>query len=143
MAEHSKMDPSTGRVRPEYAAYYNMKNRCNNPESQRYGDYGARGISVCAAWMNGFDAFMDDMGPRPAGMSLERIDNEQGYCKENCIWATDTTQARNRRTTFLTLEKAREIREAKGSTKEVAEIWGITRQHCRLIRKELIWKEAA
>lgn len=83
-----------------YSAWITMKSRCQNPKSRKYPDYGGRGITVCAKWQT-FDGFFEDMGDRPDDHSLERIDNNQGYSKENCTWATRSAQQRNRRVNRL------------------------------------------
>jgi len=83
---------------PEYAAWASMKTRCFNPKAQQYANYGARGITVCAAWRDSFEAFIADMGARPSSKhSLDRIDNERGYEPENCRWATVHQQNNNQR----------------------------------------------
>ncbi len=73
-----------------------MVTRCTNISVKSYADYGARGISVYASWLL-FENFLADMGEKPAGATLERIDNEKGYEPDNCKWATKTEQARNTR----------------------------------------------
>lgn len=74
-----------------------MRQRCNNPRNAQYKDYGGRGILVCPEW-DDFAVFYSDMGPRPSSdLTLERLNNEQGYCKENCVWATREAQANNSR----------------------------------------------
>ena len=84
---------------PRYSAWGSMKSRCNNPNEPAYKNYGARGIKVCERW-NDFANFRDDMGPRPEGFTLERIDNDRGYEPGNCVWASRTQQSRNRRGTL-------------------------------------------
>lgn len=71
-----------------------MKQRCLNPKSVSYARYGGRGIKVCTKWLR-FEGFLDDMGMRPPGHSLERINNNGDYCIENCKWATSKDQSRN------------------------------------------------
>lgn len=79
-----------------YNVWRAMIARCNNPDDARYKYYGGRGITVCARWLK-FENFLKDMGIPPTGLSIERMDNERGYSKKNCKWATHTEQMRNRR----------------------------------------------
>lgn len=86
---------------PEYYTWRAMKNRCLNKKTDNYKHYGGRGITVCDEWVNSFICFHKDMGSRPKGMSLDRIDNNKGYSKENCRWASSIIQGRNQRTSSL------------------------------------------
>lgn len=91
-----------GKARDElYGTWYRMMQRCENPQDRAYKHYGARGISVCDRWRESVDNFISDMTPRPKGTSLDRIDNTRGYSPDNCRWATDVEQARNRRSNHL------------------------------------------
>lgn len=89
-----------GVQRDEYTIWIELRRRCIDPNRHEYPMYGARGITVCDAWLNSFDAFYNDMGPRPSKKhSIDRIDISLGYSPDNCRWATPKEQARNRRNT--------------------------------------------
>ena len=82
-----------------YRTWISMRNRCNNPKNNMYYRYGGIGITVCERW-NSFVNFLEDMGERPLGTSIDRIDNfklTDGYSKSNCRWATPTEQILNQR----------------------------------------------
>lgn len=83
---------------PTYRTWVNMLTRCTNPNSDKYKWYGAKGIKVCLAWKS-FESFLADMGERPQGMSLDRVDPAGNYQKSNCRWATPTEQCNNRKNT--------------------------------------------
>ena len=74
-----------------------MVRRCIYPTDKAYKNYGGRGILVCRRWMDSFDLFVSDMGPRPIGYVLDRVDNDGDYCPENCKWATRYESSANRR----------------------------------------------
>lgn len=81
---------------PTYRSWVAMRTRCHNPRRAAYPDYGGRGISICARW-NSFECFAEDMGERPEGTTLDRIDVEGNYEPSNCRWATPSQQRRNQR----------------------------------------------
>lgn len=101
-----------------YASWVRMKARCYGNNSPEH--YKNRGIRVCDRWINSFESFYEDMGDRPEGMSLERIDFNADYSPENCRWATQQEQVRNtRRTIFVT------VNGEKMCLKDACEIKGI------------------
>lgn len=121
---------ATGIYKREYATFNSMKQRCSNSRCKEYKNYGGRGIKVCDRWLgsNGFDNFLQDMGQRPDGTSLDRIDVNGDYCPENCRWADKHTQANNRRNNiYITYGSETRTR------KEWAEFFGISEQ-------ALIWR---
>lgn len=90
------------RKAPEYLIWMQMKTRCHNPNDNSFYRYGGRGITVCESWRTSFESFIADMGRRPSkNHSLDRIDNNAGYSKDNCRWATQEEQSFNRRVTKL------------------------------------------
>lgn len=80
----------------EYESWAAMRKRCNNPNDKAYKNYGGRGIIICNSWED-FNNFITDMGPRPDGKSLDRVNNDGNYEPSNCRWATRLEQNRNKR----------------------------------------------
>ncbi len=105
-----------GRKHPTYVRWISMMDRCHNPKTKRYADWGGRGIKVCERWQT-FENFLEDMGLPPDGMTLDRVDNDLGYSMDNCRWASPKDQSRNRRDNHLIT--------FRGETKCLME-WSIT-----------------
>lgn len=82
---------------PTYYSWRGMRNRCLNPKQKDWSRYGGRGIKICERW-NSFVSFLKDMGPRPEGKTLDRINVNKNYDPSNCIWSNSSVQAKNRRT---------------------------------------------
>jgi hypothetical protein len=102
----------------EYRTWGAMKKRCLDPNSVDYPAYGGRGIKIHPSWMTP-ENFFRDMGPRPQGCSLDRINNDGNYEPGNCRWATPTEQSRNRRSNIYF-----ELREFKGTLKAITTHFG-------------------
>lgn len=94
---------------PEYQPWASMIQRCRNKNVPRFSNWGGRGISVCERWMNSFEAFLEDMGPRPSMKHrLDRIDNNGNYEPGNVRWATQSEQMRNTRRNVMIAYQGRE-----------------------------------
>ena len=128
--------------------FSSMKGRCYNPNNSRYSYYGMRGISVCEEWLNNSSAFFDwaMSNGYTQELTIERKDNDKGYSPENCIWATYTTQNRNKRSTRTSVEEVRRIRafhiENPSLTyKEVGKAFNLLESHVSDIIANRTWKE--
>jgi hypothetical protein len=85
----------------EQRTWNSMIQRCTNVNHVAFHNYGGRGITICPEWRNDFMSFFKDMGARPEGKSIDRIDNEKGYFKDNCKWSTEVEQKNNRQDNHL------------------------------------------
>lgn len=125
-----------------YCSWRAARCRCLNANHEFYPDYGGRGISMCERW-NDFANFLADMGERPLGRELDRIDNNRGYEPGNCRWATRAEQNRNRRNSKLTADDFQEIHgrvEHGESQRSVARRFGLTQSMVSNIRRGVAWK---
>lgn len=126
----------------EYRVWDAMVRRCHSPSHHAFKDYGARGITVCDKWKK-FEGFIEDMGFQPHGLSIERINNDLGYSKENCKWATVTEQARNRRATKLDEDKVVQIKillENGISQNKIASQFSVSRSNVGHIAQGTTWR---
>ena len=123
---------------PEHMCWKGLMNRCNNKNSPSYKDYGGRGIKVCESWKK-FENFYKDMGKRPEGTSIDRIDVNGDYCPENCRWASRQVQNNNtRKNKYIT---------HNGETKTLSEwsrvynipVWKLSQ---RMLRDNLTFEES-
>lgn len=126
-----------------YKSWQSMKQRCLNIKNHKYPIYGGRGIKICDRWLNSFENFLEDMGDRPKGRTLDRIDNNGNYEPENCRWSTLTQQNRNRSISKLDEEKIKQIKvlfkENKLTQKEIGKIFGVNRATISLIKNKKRW----
>lgn len=93
-----------GKASPTYRTWTCMRSRCENKSNPSYNNYGGKGITVCERWKT-FALFLADMGERPAGKTIDRLDNTKGYYKSNCKWSTMKEQAQNRRSKWDAIKK--------------------------------------
>jgi len=126
---------------PTYRAWTRMRKRCNNPNTNHWKYYGARGITVCER-LDDFAAFLEDMGELPEGHSLDRIDPNGNYTPSNCRWATAKTQMRNRTVTKLKADDVAEIRRQLAKRRRViliARDFGVSGSTVYGIKNGRIW----
>lgn len=123
-----------------YKIWGGMKSRCTNPNVKHYTSYGGRGIKVCERWMS-FEAFHDDMGDPPPGMSIERLDVNGDYEPGNCVWASASDQGRNTRRTKLDAETVVGLRSGELSRNEVIERTGCARSTVNMAIRGGNWRD--
>lgn len=125
-----KVDPTANRHQPEYRNWVSMRNRCLREWHHSYERYGEAGVEIDPAW-DDFSKFLEDMGPKPSPEhTIDRIENNKGYCKSNCRWATPTEQVRNRTVTTMV--------EYKGETRPLAEWAEILNVKYGTLKKRLV-----
>jgi len=120
-----------------------MRSRCNNPNKVGYDNYGGRGISYCSAWSD-FWQFVEDMGDRPVGGTIERIDPDGNYEPSNCVWVSVSDQQKNRRNNKLNYALADEIRElystGEHTYRSLSALYGVNHGSIRDIIKGITWQ---
>jgi hypothetical protein len=114
-ARISKANTKHGmRNSPTYKIWFCMRQRCRNPKHPAFDHYGGRGIGIDPRW-DDFATFLADMGERPPGMEIDRIDNDKGYSKENCRWATSVQNQNNRSNNHWLRYEGRSVTVAQAS----------------------------
>ena len=147
MAKRRNNNPSsmwkTLTKHPEYNTWYQMIYRCYNPKCKAYKHYGGRGIRVCSRWKACFNNFLVDMGTRPKGYSIDRVDNDGNYELSNCRWATIKEQQDNSRKSSRKFTSTQIIDIRQNFNTGEATISGLVREHCvsrrtikRIIKRE-------
>jgi hypothetical protein len=123
---------TAGKLTPEYQSWRGMRERCLNPNHASYNRYGGRGVTVCDRWLHSYPNFFEDMGQRPLGYSLDRIDNDGPYSPENCRWADTRTQSRNSSNYKLSdsqIAALINLLAIGGSQQDISELAGVARSH--------------
>jgi len=132
-----------------YRIWTGMKQRCSNQKTNSYADYGGRGIKVCDRWLHSFENFLADMGECPPGLEIDRADNDGNYEPGNCQWATEKTQANNRRQGAYKTAKLgekdviairSETKQTRADYKRQAKNYGVSWQAIDKIMRRNTWR---
>lgn len=140
---HGHAGGSHSKRSSEYTIWSGMKSRCTNPNDPNFKRYGARGISICKRWTK-FENFFNDMGPRPFGKSIDRIDNSKRYMPSNCKWSNRKEQSQNRRTNKLNRNDVNEIKSLYKfgfKTRMIAPAYGVAKSTVVRIISEKTWQK--
>lgn len=121
----------------EYRTWVFMRNRCFNRNAINFERYGGRGITVCERWKDSFSKFFADMGARPPGMSLDRINNDGNYEPANCKWSTPVEQTVNRRAR----KDGINVRKAEEDAAQIRELWRGGMRQIDIARKYKLCRE--
>jgi len=127
----------------EYGTWRGMLGRCNNPNAAHYASYGGRGITVCERWLK-FENFYADMGKKPDGLTLDRVDNNAGYSAENCRWASHTEQSRNTRAVMLdeaVVSLVRTLHKYGSRISQIASDLGVSYDSVKHVTRGKSWQD--
>lgn len=147
VTKHGEFSGRCKRTTSTYRSWLAMKTRCLNSNTSYYKDYGGRGITVCERWIDSFKSFLDDMGERPEGMTLDRIDNDGDYTLENTRWATYKEQQNNQRynkgNSKLNEDSVRNIKKLiheNMTLKQIGDMFGVTKYCIHSIKTGKNWR---
>ena len=136
---------------PTFHSWQDMMQRCYNPHNKDWKYYGGRGIGVSNSWRDNFRKFLEDMGIKPEGKTLDRIHGDRDYSKDNCKWSTPLEQSRNRRRVYnrgeansharLSLEDVEVIRNSVDGAKRLAKQFGVSESTIYKVKSGHTWTE--
>lgn len=145
MSNNKHNHTQEGWVSPTYVSWRNMRARCENPNHDSYHAYGGRGITVCDRWLK-FENFLEDMGERPDGMTIDRLDSERNYDPVNCKWSTYAEQTWNRSNSVITFEDAvtisKRLIKQEGDRREIGDAFKVSSAFVGRIARRERWEPA-